>query len=101
MSGHLLIYTSFMLVVGGASFHFRLIIWHKLAQTGIYLCDIVYLFNLNATNLKVYLFAMNAFLCYLFVLIVSLTLSDGKPQLSNQEAIIGKVIAIWFIMNDP
>jgi len=31
---------------------------------------------------------MNAFLCYLFVLVVSLNLSDGKPQLSNQEAII-------------
>ena len=37
---------------------------------------------------------MNAIMCYLFVLIVSLTLSDGKPQLSNQEAIIGKVITI-------
>ena len=38
-------------------------------------------------------------MCYLFVLIVSLTLSDGKPQLSNQEAIIGKVITIWYINN--
>ena len=40
---------------------------------------------------NVYLFAMNALMCCLFALIVSATISDGKPQIPNQEAIIGKL----------
>ena len=34
---------------------------------------------------------MNALMCCLFALIVSATISDGKPQIPNQEAIIGKL----------
>ena len=32
---------------------------------------------------------MNLFVCYLFVLSVSVTQTYSKPQLTNQEAIIG------------
>ena len=35
---------------------------------------------------------MNALACYLFVLSVIIAPIHGKPQLSNQEAIIGKTL---------
>ena len=37
---------------------------------------------------------MNVFACYLFVLSVIIAPIHGKPQSSNQEAIIGKTL--WF-----
>ena len=37
---------------------------------------------------------MNALTCYLFVFSVIIAPIHGKPQLSNQEAIIGKTL--WF-----
>ena len=36
---------------------------------------------------------MNALACYLFVLSVLIAPIHGKPQLSNQEAIIGKTLS--------
>ena len=46
----------------------------------------------NWTNQTINLFAMNALACYLFVLSVIIAPIHGKPQLSNQEAIIGKTL---------